>query len=97
MTLTVQASGDSCGATITGVRLNEPLSADLLAAIRAHWLEHKVVAFPDQQLTPEQLVSFSEQFGAIGEDPFFGHIDEHPKVAAIQRDALDRVAPATLL
>jgi taurine dioxygenase len=50
-------------------------------------LEHKVVAFPDQQLTPEQLVGFSEQFGAIGEDPFFGHIDEHPKVAAIQREA----------
>ena len=56
MTLTVQASGDSCGATITGVRLNEPLSADLVAAIRGHWLEHKVVAFPDQQLSPEQLV-----------------------------------------
>ncbi|MDG1933126.1 MAG: TauD/TfdA family dioxygenase [Luminiphilus sp.] len=87
MTLTVQASDDSCGATITGVRLNEPLSRDLVSAIRGHWLEHKVVAFPDQQLTPEQLVGFSEQFGAIGEDPFFGHIDEHPKVAAIQREA----------
>jgi len=52
-----------------------------------HWLEHKVVAFPDQKLTPDQLVSFSEQFGDIGEDPFFGHIDEHPQVAAIQRKA----------
>ena len=84
MTLQVAPSGASCGATITGVNLDQPLSADLVAEIRAHCLEHKVVAFPDQQLSPAQLVGFSEQ---IGEDPFFGHIDEHPQVAAIQRNA----------
>ena len=33
------------------------------------------------------MVGFSELFGEIGEDPFFGHIDEHPQVAAIQRNA----------
>ena len=87
MSLKVDPSGASCGATITGVQLNQSLSDDLVAEIRAHWLEHKVVAFPDQQLTPAQLVGFSEQFGEIGEDPFFGHIDEHPQVAAIQRNA----------
>jgi taurine dioxygenase len=69
------------------VSLDQPLSADLVAELRAHWLEYKVVAFPDQQLSPAQLVGFSEQFGEIGEDPFFGHIDEHPQVAAIQRNA----------
>ena len=87
MSLNVQPSGASCGATITGVQLNQSLSNDLVAEVRSHWLEHKVVAFPDQQLTPAQLVGFSEQFGEIGEDPFFGHIDEHPQVAAIQRNA----------
>ena len=87
MGLTVQPSGASCGATIIGVQLNQSLSDDLVAEIRVYWLEHKVVAFPGQQLTPAQLVGFSEQFGEIGEDPFFGHIDEHPQVAAIQRNA----------
>jgi len=87
VSLRVEPSGASCGATIRGVQLNQLLSDDLVAEIRAHWLEHKVVAFPDQQLTPAQLVGFSEQFGEIGEDPFFGHIDEHPQVAAIQRNA----------
>ena len=52
MSLSVQTSGASCGASISGVHLNQPLSDDLVAEIRAHWLEHKVVAFPDQQLTP---------------------------------------------
>ena len=68
MSLTVQPSGASCGATIIGVQLNQSLSDDLIAEIRVHWLEHKVVAFPGQQLTPAQLVGFSEQFGEIGED-----------------------------
>ena len=87
MSLQVEPSKASCGATITGVRLDQLLSIDLIAEVRALWLEHKVVAFPDQQLSPVQLVGFSEQFGEIGEDPFFGHIDEHPQVAAIQRSA----------
>ena len=92
MSLKVDSSGASCGATITGVQLSQSLSYDLVAEIRAHWLEHKVVAFPDQQLTPTQLVEFSEQFGEIGEDPFFGHIDEHPQVAAIQRNADEKTS-----
>ncbi len=85
--VSIKPSGACCGATITGVRLDHPLPDELVAEIRAHWLEHKVVAFPDQKLTPDQLVSFSKQFGDIGEDPFFGHIDEHPQVASIQRNA----------
>ena len=92
MSLKVDPSGASCGATITGVQLNQSLSDDLVAEIRAHWLEHKVVAFPGQQLSPAQLVRFSEQFGEIGNDPFFGHIDEHPQVAAIQRNADEKTS-----
>jgi len=92
MSLKVDPSGASCGATITGVQLNQSLSDDLVAEIRAHWLEHKVVAFPGQQLSPAQLVGFSEQFGEIGDDPFFGHIDEHPQVAAIQRNADEKTS-----
>ena len=92
MGLTTTPSGASCGATIDGVKLHERLSADLIAELRAQWLKHKVLVFPKQRLTPSQLVAFSEQFGEIGEDPFFGHIDEHPKVAAVQRNANEKTA-----
>ena len=92
MAFTTTPSGASCGATIDGLALDQPLSSDLIAELRAQWLEHKVLIFPQQQLTPSQLVTFSEQFGAIGEDPFFGHIDEHPKVAAVQRSAHEKTA-----
>ena len=87
MTLTVTPSGAACGATITGVDLTQPLSDDLVAEIRSHWLEHKVVAFPNQPLAPEDLERFAQYFGEIGEDPFFGHIEGYPNICAIQRNA----------
>ena len=87
MTMRVMPSGGSCGATVSGLNLAKPLTEDAVAEVRALWLEHRVLAFTEQRLSPAQLVAFSEQFGEIGEDPFFGHIAEHPKVAAIQRRA----------
>ena len=92
MTLTVTPSGAPCGATISGVDLTQSLCDDQIAAIRAHWLEHKVVAFPDQALEPEDLERVTRYFGEIGEDPFFGHIDGYPNICAIQR-AADETTP----
>ncbi|MGD2007729.1 MAG: TauD/TfdA family dioxygenase [Cellvibrionales bacterium] len=92
MTLTVAPSGATCGATISGVDLTQSLSDDQIAAIRAHWLEHKVIAFPDQALEPEDLERVTRYFGEIGEDPFFGHIDGYPNICAIQR-AADETTP----
>ena len=87
MTINVTPSGAPCGATITGIDLSRDLSDDQVAEIRAHWLEHKVVAFPDQTLQPEDLERTARYFGDIGEDPFFGHIEGYPNICAIQRDA----------
>lgn len=92
MTLTVTPSGAPCGATISGVDLTQNLCDDQIAAIRAHWLEHKVIAFPDQALKPEDLERVTRYFGEIGEDPFFGHIDGYPNICAIQR-AADETTP----
>lgn len=92
MAVTVKPMGASCGAVVEGVDLSQALPADLVAELREHWVENKVLIFPNQELTPDQLVAFSTQFGDIGEDPFFGHIDEHEQVAAIQRNA-DETTP----
>ena len=46
MSLTVQPSGASCGATIIGVQLNQSLSDDLIAEIRAAGWNIKSSRFP---------------------------------------------------
>ena len=87
MTLTVTPSGQACGARIEGIDLTTALSDDQIAELRQLWLEHKVVAFPNQALTPDDLDRVAQYFGEIGEDPFFGHIEGYPNICAIQRDA----------
>ena len=87
MTLNVTPSGATCGAILTGIDLSQDLSDDTIAEIRSHWLEHKVVAFPEQFLKPEDLERVACYFGEIGADPFFGHIDGYPNICAIQRNA----------
>ena len=39
----------SCGALIRGIDLRSELGSAEVDAIRMAWLEHKVVAFPDQR------------------------------------------------
>lgn len=92
MSIDLKSTSGCCGAVVSGIDLSQPLSEDLIGALRQHWVDNKVLIFPKQTLTPDQLVQFSLQFGEIGEDPFFGHIDEHEQVAAIQRRA-DETTP----
>ena len=48
--------------------------------------------FPNQKLSDADLERFTLYFGAFGEDPFFGHINGHEHIAAIQRTA-DETTP----
>lgn len=92
MTINVIPSGAPCGATLTGIDLSQPLSDDAITEIRGHWLEHKVVAFPDQVLNPEDLQRIARYFGEIGADPFFRHIEGYPNICAIQRNADEKTS-----
>lgn len=69
---------------VRGVDLRD-LDDDAVAAIRAAWLDHKVLAFPDQSLSDEDLERFTLRFGPFGVDPYFAAIDGHPNIAAISR------------
>jgi len=84
--LEIQPSGQACGATVRNVDLRR-LDDELVAAIRHAWLDHKVLAFPDQELSDDDLEAFTLHFGPFGDDPFFASIDGHPNIAAICRRA----------
>lgn len=87
MALQVEPSGQACGARITGVDLTAPLDPAIVAAIRAAWLEHHVLAFPAQFLSDDDLERFTLHFGGFGEDPFFAPIPGREHIAAIRREA----------
>ena len=57
--LTVHPEPNGFGARVTGVDLSTPLSADVVADIRALWLEHQVLYFPNQPMTHDALLQFA--------------------------------------
>ena len=90
-TLDITPSGQACGATVHGADLRQLDDADV-AAIRDAWLDHKVLAFPDQQLSDSDLEAFTLRFGPFGDDPFFAAIDGHPARGSDHRGRADETS-----
>jgi len=91
--LTVSPKENGFGASITGVDLAEPLSEAKIEEIRSAWVKYRVVFFPNQPLSHEQLAQFTLSFGEFGDDPYVKSIDEHANILEIRRDPDEDVAP----
>ncbi len=57
-------TGAALGAEIRGIDLRHVTTADF-AAIHQAWLDHSVLLFRGQTLTPDDLIAFSRQFGDL--------------------------------
>ncbi len=88
----VLTSGGPCGARVEGVDLAKPLDPETVSQLRDAWLEHHVLAFPDQALDDDGLERFSAYFGPFGDDPFIDPIPGRRHIIAVQRRA-DETAP----
>lgn len=66
--LHVEPLPHALGACVTQVDLRH-LDAPAFSAIRATWLEHLVIVIRDQQLTDDDLTTFSARFGVLDEVP----------------------------
>ncbi len=87
MTLSLQIQAAPCGALVYGIDLSRRLEPDQVAAVRAAWLRHQVLAFPEQILSLDDLERFAATIGPFGTDPYFGSVPGHPHVAQVRRDA----------
>lgn len=71
------------GATVEGVDMSVTLDDAVVAEIRRALLDHLVLFFRNQSLTPDQLVAFSRRFGEIGYYPFVEGMAGHPEVVEV--------------
>jgi taurine dioxygenase len=83
----VEPTGQACGAVVTGIDLAAPLAAEQVAAIRAAWLQHHVLVFPEQRLSDDDLEAFTLAMGGFGEDPFIAPIPGRQHIIAVARAA----------
>ncbi len=89
--LKVRRLAGALGAEITGVNLARDLSDATIAGIRRAFVEHQVIFFRDQSLTPEQLLRFGSKFGPLNVHPYVAGMTEHPEVMEIIKEPEDRV------
>lgn len=71
------------GAEIFGVDIGKPLAAATVTQIRQAFLEHLVIFFRDQQLTPRNLLAFTRLFGEPMHYPQLKGLPEFPLVTAV--------------
>ena len=79
------------GAEISGLDLSRPLSEAILAALRRAWLEHLVIFFRDQDLSPAQFLAFGRRFGDVIEYPFVKGLDEYPEIIPVLKLAHEQI------
>ncbi|SVB91231.1 uncharacterized protein METZ01_LOCUS244085, partial [marine metagenome] len=68
------------GAEVVGLDITSKLSKSALNELNQAWLEHQVLFFRDQPLTPEQHVSFTKNFGELQGPGYMPTLDGFPNV-----------------
>jgi taurine dioxygenase len=88
--LDVRPLSGAIGAEVFGVDLGEVLDDDTIQEIRAALLEHVVIFFRDQELSPKQLLALAERFGEPAEYPLIKGLPECPLVLPIIKEPHER-------
>ena len=82
--LTVTPVSTVLGAEISGLDLRQPLTAEVVAGVRAALLRHKVVFFRDQDISHEDHVRFGRYFGELEGHPVTSHVPGFPEILHIE-------------
>ena len=69
MSLSIERLTKAIGAEVSGVDLAKDLDEATVAAIRRALLDHQVLVFREQDLTPESHIAFARHFGEIKHPP----------------------------
>jgi len=75
------------GAVVQGVDLKEPVPDSVFAEIERAWMEHLVLFFRDQAITPEQHLAFGRRFGELHVHPAAPYANGNPELMQIHADA----------
>ena len=81
--LDVRPVAGALGAEIAGVDLAKDLTDEVVAAIRSAWLEHLVIFFRDQPLSPADFLAFARRFGEPVEYPFVKGLEGFPEIIPV--------------
>lgn len=82
----VQPVAGALGAEIHGVDLGQSMDDATFNEIHTAYLEHQVIFFRDQHMTPDQHKAFGRRFGALNIHPQYFPLDGHPEILPILKE-----------
>jgi taurine dioxygenase len=86
-TIDLRPIAPTIAAEVAGIDLAR-LDDRQFAAIRRALLDHLVLVFRDQHLSPEDHLGFARRFGELEPPhPVFAHLPEHPQVSILENKA----------
>jgi len=84
MTFDIRSLSDALGAEVLGLDLSRPLDDETFAAVHRAHLDHLVLVFRDQRITPQQQIDFSRRFGPLDQHPADDAVlPDHPEVLLV--------------
>jgi taurine dioxygenase len=89
--LDIRKVSGALGAEIGGVDLAQDLPDRTIAEIRAALVEHQVIFFRDQSLTPDQKVRFGRRFGPLNIHPYVAGMAGNPEVMEVIKEPTDKL------
>jgi taurine dioxygenase len=75
----------NCGVVIEDVELAN-LTDDEFLKIRQAFIEHGLVFFRNQNISPQQHIDFAKKFGEIVVNRIFKNLPNHPEIAVVSKD-----------
>ena len=76
----------SIGAEIHGVNLSTDLSDAVFSEIRQTFIDHGLIFFRNQELTPDDHLRFAKRWGEININRFFAKVEGHEQIAEVKKD-----------
>lgn len=89
--MVIKRIAGAIGAELHGVDLSQPLLPESVLGIRVALLEHQVIFFRDQALTPAAFMRFAQAMGEPIEYPFVKGLEDYPCVIEVKKLEHERV------
>ena len=87
----VRRLAGALGAEIFGPDLSADLDNETFDDIHQAFLDHQVIFFRNQTLTPQAQVRFGRRFGPLNIHPYVAGMADHPEVMEVIKEPQDRV------
>lgn len=84
--LEVRPLNPTFAAEVADIDLSRPQSIETIAAIRAALVEHRLLVFRGQKITPRQQRDFAAHFGPLHVHPLLDHDSDLPEIIVLNYD-----------